>query len=147
MEDFSLSQVQRLTAHMHRWVTPQTLAGLPWDFAVVMCEKLVYALLAYEAERTNADWELAEHCARHALSLLATHAPDDTQRPKALDLLGTVLLNHRNANRPPRFREAETVFRAACELASKHNNLHIQKRALLNALAKGMLVLFVAPRC
>lgn len=132
MEDFSPEQVRRMTVHMHHWVTPQTLSALPWDYAVVLCDKLVYALLAYEAERTNGDWELAECCARHALFLMEKHAPDDSHRSDAIDQLGTVLLNRRNINRAPRLREAETLFKTNLDLAARHRNFHEKKRALLN---------------
>lgn len=132
MEDFSPSQVQRIVAHIHRWVTPQILATLPWGFVVVLCDKIVYALLVYESERTDADWELAELCARFALSLMEHRAPDDIHLPDAIDMLGTVLLNRRNTNRVPRLLEAESLFKRNLEIAPRQGNFHQQKRALLN---------------
>ncbi len=132
MEDFSPSQVRRLTTHIHQWATRQNLAALPWDFVVVLCDKLVYAFLVYESERSDADWELAEHCARTALSLLGQHAPDDHHLPDAIDQLGTVLLNRRNINRVPRLVEAESLFKRNLEVAPRFKSYHEQKRALLN---------------
>lgn len=132
MEDFSPAQVQRLVVHIHRWVTLQFLAELPWDFVVVLCDKLVYALLAYGTERTEADWELAEKCARFALSLMERYAPDDIHLPDAMDILGTVLLNRRNINRVPRLREAEVLFKRNLEVAPRLGASHQHKRALLN---------------
>lgn len=132
MEDFSPAQVERLVFHIHRWVTPQLLATLPWDFVVVLCDKLVYAFLVYESERSDADWELAERCARLALSLMERYASDDTHLPDAIDKLGTVLLNRRNVNRVPRLREAEALFKRNLEVAPRLGAFHEQKRALLN---------------
>lgn len=132
MEDFSPAQAQRIVREIQRWVTPRILATLPWDFVVVLCHKVVYALLVYDSERTDADWELAERCARFALSLMEHHAPDDIHLPDAIDMLGTVLLNRRNTNRVPRLQEAESLFKRNLAVAPRHNNFHEQKRALLN---------------
>lgn len=132
MEDFSPEQVQRLVFHIHRWVTPQLLVALPWDFVFVLCDRLVYALLVYESERSDADWELAERCARLALSLVERYAPDDMHLADAIDSLGTVLLNRRNTNRVPRLREAEDLFKRNLWVAPRLGAFHEHKRALLN---------------
>lgn len=132
MEDFSPAQVQQLVAHIHRWVTPQILTTLPWDFVVVLCDKVVYALRVYESERTDADWDLAERCARLALALMERYAPDDFHLSDAIDGLGTVLLNRRNTNRVSRLREAEALFKRNLEVAPRLGAFHEQKRALLN---------------
>ncbi len=130
--DFSPSQLKRLIDHIHRWVSFETLTTLPWDFVVVLCDKLIYALLGYESERTDADWELAETCGRCALSLMEKHAPDDVHLSDAIDMLGTVLLNRRNTNRIPRLHKAEALFLRNLELAPRLKEFHQWKRALLN---------------
>lgn len=132
MEEFTPEEVQRLAVQIHRWANKSTLSSLPWDFVVLLCDKLVYALLAYDAERTEADWELAEYCARLALALMEKHARVDPHLPDSVDQLGTVLLNHRNTNRVPRLREAEQLFKTNLELAPRHSAFHEHKRALLN---------------
>lgn len=130
--DFSPLQLRQLIEHTHRWVSRDVLTTLPWDFAVVLCDKLIYALLGYESERIDADWELAEFCGRLALSLMEKNAPDDPHLSDAIDMLGTVLLNRRNTNRPPRLREAETLFLRNLDLAPRWQAVHPLKRALLN---------------
>ncbi len=132
MEEFTPEEVQRLAVQIHRWTNKSTLSSLPWDFVVLLCDKLVYALLAYDAERTEADWELAEYCARLALALMEKHARVDPHLPDSVDQLGTVLLNRRNTNRVPRLREAEQLFKTNLELAPRHSAFHEHKRALLN---------------
>ncbi len=132
MEEFTPEEVQRLAVQIHRWTNKSTLSSLPWDFVVLLCDKLVYALLASDAERTEADWELAEYCARLALALMEKHARVDPHLPDSVDQLGTVLLNRRNTNRVPRLREAEQLFKTNLELAPRHSAFHEHKRALLN---------------